>query len=319
MDVSICILSHNQPTLLPQCVEAGLAEIAGSGIVADIIIVDNASKDAYPAKLAARSRLIRVVRTDENLGFGSANNTAIRLSNGQYVLILNDDAILNEGSLGLMLRALDSRPEVGALGPMLLNPDGSLQVGFTHKRFPRIRGTLCDFFPWGQRLYKRAWARAFFTEWNDAERTGETDYVAGACLLARRTALNSVNLFDEGFYYNFEDADLCYRLKRAGWDIFYLAEARVTHYGSSSFKQLRGSQTYAIYLRSLLRFFRKHSNPGKTVLLRMTLSSLFFLRLSHSLLLRVLRGKSSQDELSDSIRAYLAGMSLLLLEWSQLR
>ena len=106
MELSVCILTHDQPELLPHCVGACISEIAKAQIAAEIIIIDNASSDAYSAKLAGRSPLIRVIRNEQNLGFSAANNVAIRSTTGRYILILNDDAVLGPGSLALMLRQL---------------------------------------------------------------------------------------------------------------------------------------------------------------------------------------------------------------------
>src|SRR5215469_14743257 len=103
MDLSICILTHNQPTLLPKCVEACLAEISRSNVSAEVIIIDNASSDGYPIRLASLATMIRVIRNDENRSFSVANNIAIRASQGRFILILNDDAFLQEGSLHCML------------------------------------------------------------------------------------------------------------------------------------------------------------------------------------------------------------------------
>lgn len=110
MDLSVCILTRSQPVLLTQCVAACVSEIERARLTAEIIVIDNASADRYPDSLAASTPLVRVIRNEENLGFAAANNKAIRMSSGRDVLILNDDAILQEGSLKLMIEALDSIP-----------------------------------------------------------------------------------------------------------------------------------------------------------------------------------------------------------------
>src|SRR5580698_3686893 len=119
MDLSICILTYNQPKLLPECVEACLREITRSRIVAEIIIIDNASADRYPEAAARAFPSTRVLRNERNLGFSEANNHAIQDSTGRLVLVLNDDAILLPNSLRLMTAKLDSDPAIGAVGPKL--------------------------------------------------------------------------------------------------------------------------------------------------------------------------------------------------------
>jgi GT2 family glycosyltransferase len=312
-DLSVCILTRSQPILLRQCVAACVEEIQSAGVTGEIILIDNASVDEYPRELAEAFPAVRVIRNQENLGFSAANNKAIRLSQGRMVLILNDDAILQPGSLGQMLQKLTSDSKIAALGPCLLNSDGSAQVDFTNKRFPHLRGLFCEFLGLNRIMSKNALTRDLFTLWKDPETSGETDHIAGACLLARREALDSVNLFDERFYFWYDDTDLCYRLKKAGWRVFYLAEARVTHYGSSSFRQLTRTERSPILFQSLIYFYRKNAGRSSCLLLRLTLAMTFLVRLS-VLILRSAWMNSSRRERSDAVGASLAALRSLLLD-----
>jgi GT2 family glycosyltransferase len=291
MDLSISILTRNQPDLLPRCVASCIAEIQRAGVSSEIIIVDNASTDAYPQRLAHVSPMIRIIRNEENLGFGIANNKAILVSRGRYVLILNDDAILSEDSLSLMLEALDSSPRVAAVGPKFVNPDGSVQSHFTNARFPHLRDIVCQILMLEPLLERNEWTRNALTVCRDPEQSAEAEHVAGACLLVRREALDAIGLFDEGFYYFFEDLDLCRRLIKAGWAVVYLAAARVVHYGSASFRQLSSSDKGATYFKSLLYYFKKHSSVPKYILVRLTLGLTLKTRAS----LKLLRTRLSAD------------------------
>ena len=314
MDLSICILTHHQPGLLPQCVLSCITEIERARISGEIIVIDNASTDGSPQMVAALSPMVRVIRNEENLGFSAANNRAIRGSQGRNVLILNDDAVLQPGSLALMIETLESKPSVAAVGPNLLNPDGSAQTNYTNRRFPRWRSLVLGFMrlePW---LEKHAVSRDLLTQARDPAVTGETDYVAAACLLARRQALRAVGLFDEAFYYWFEDADLCYRLRRAGWSIVYISEARVTHYGSASTRRFTELEKSTISFRSMMYFFRKHWSPGRYFLFRLTVAGALFLRLPFLVLAEILRRASRRRPSDDSLRASLRALYWLLLE-----
>ncbi len=314
MDLSVCILTRNQDELLRQCVASCVREIQRAGVTSEVLIIDNASNHGGPQKLASLFPLVRIIRNEENLGFAAANNKAIRLSRGRFVLILNDDAVLQEGSLSLMLRKLDSSRHIGAVGPKLLNPDGSLQRGFTNRRFPCFRGLLCGFLGLNPLLEKNALTRDLFTHGRDPELSGETDHVAGACLLARREALDAVELFDEGFYYFFEDTDLCYRLKKAGWQIAYVAEAQVIHYGSASLKKWTESERRAIYFRSLMYFFKKHSSPPKYLVLKLGLGAVLFLQVPIVVLLAITRRGATREEWARSVKASLGSVRSILLE-----
>ncbi len=278
VDVSICILTHNQPDLLPGCVASCYAEIEREGMAGEIIVLDNASADKYPQKLSETFPGIRIIRNEVNLGFSAANNRGILASHGNRVLILNDDTILQPGSLGLMTAALDRDPTIGAIGPKLVNVDGSAQLGFTKRRFPTVKGTLSGLLPIGDLCLRTRIARRILTDWTEMDESGETDYVAGACLLAPRKALDCVGLFDEGFRFFFEDADLCYRLKEHGWKIYYICEARVTHFGSASFSKARQTAQLSVYWQSFLRFSSKHWSPLRHAALRIGLWAVFLLR-----------------------------------------
>jgi GT2 family glycosyltransferase len=312
MELSICILTHSQPTLLPECVEACLAEITRSPLAAEIIIIDNASSDAYPTKLAGLSPLIRIIRSEAHLSFSVANNTAIRGSQGRYVLILNDDAVLQEGSLGLMLRTLDSDPKIGGVGPKLLNPDRSLQEHFTNRRFPHVRGIVLSFLGIERRLSASGFWRDLLTLDQDPHHSGESDHVAGACLLARRASLEDVGLFDEKFHYWFEDADLCYRLKKAGWTIRYLAEAPVIHYGSQSLNKISESERAVMFLKSLMLFYKKNEGPRRCLLLRLSLMLALLYRTSRIALHNLIADASKRGDSKIPLRACFGLMRLVL-------
>lgn len=302
MDLSICILTHCQPDLLPKCVASCFAEINRAGISGEVIVIDNASIDGSPRRLSETFPSIRLIRNDQNLSFSTANNKAIRVSRGRHVLILNDDAVLEDGCLEPMLRKLEEEPETGVVGPMLVNPDGSVQAGFTNKRFPTIHGVLIEFLPFCK-LFFRNRLTLFLTDGKDAGRSGEADHLAGACLLARRAALDAVGLFDDGFQYWFEDVDLCYRLKKAGWRVVYLAEVQVLHYGSASFRKVGGRpEQAATYYTSLVRLFRKNSSPARYNTFRAFMIPAFICRIPLAALYGILKRGPRLAEVSGALR-----------------
>lgn len=278
MDLSICILTHNQPDLLPLCVASCYEEISRVGVDGEIVVIDNASVDGYPKKLAQVYPHIRIIRNEQNLSFSVANNRGIRVSKGKYVLILNDDAILQQNSLRMMLKKMDSCSQVGAVGPKLINPDGSIQKGFNNNRGVRLRGLVSDILGLSDLFDKWQLTRFILTRRGDGNKSGETVEIAGACLLARREALEAVGLFDEGFYYWFEDADLCYRLGRAGWKLFFLSEAQVVHFGSTTFKTLDRSERTKMFCESQMRFMKKHWKSWRYWLSRLLLVLVFTFR-----------------------------------------
>jgi GT2 family glycosyltransferase len=284
-------------------VSSCIDEINLNQLTAEIIVIDNASADGYPRDLIALSPMIRIMRNEENLGFGAANNRGILRSRGRYVLILNDDAILQKGSLGAMVSSLEADPRIGALGPTLLNSDGSPQILGMNKRLPHLRGVVCELLGLDQRFRRHRWARDWLTLWDDPSKSAEPDQVAGACLLARREALDQVGIFDEGFYYGLEDADLCHRLRRAGWRIVHVPDAQVTHHGSMTHGKWTRLDQQANYLNSVAYYFEKHSTPVKCFLVRLTLGFAVCIQLCIGVLRRVTHRSLSRNDVTGKMRA----------------
>lgn len=310
--LSICILTRHQPDLLPRCVASCLAEIERAGITSEIIVIDNASCDGSPQKVANLSPLLRIVRNEENLGFSKANNIGIRMSRGKYVLILNDDTEFRPGALGLLVRLMDADPHLGAVGPKLINPDGSLQRSNAPKRFPRLRGIVSGLLNLDFILEKFSATRDLLTNRRDPGRGGDVEQIDAACFLARREALDAVGLFDEGFYFFFEDTDLCYRLKNAGWRLLYTPEVQVIHYGAASFKKVLRSQRAAMYFDGLIRYFRKHSSPRRFLLLKLTLAFTLGLRIPMAVLLSLSPWRGVRQEWKGTAQMHLKILRSLL-------
>jgi len=322
MDLSICVLTHNQPDLLAKCVAACFAEIEKAGIAGDVIVIDNASNDGGPQRVAAAYPAVRLLRNEENLSFSAANNRGILASTGRFVMILNDDAILQEGSLGLMLRELESRPDVGAVGPMLLNPDGSLQRHFTNRRFPHLLNCLALVLQVERQLEGHAWTRRVFGLDRDLGCSGESEHLAGACLMVRREALDAVGLFDEGFTFWFEDTDLCCRLKEAGWKPIYLAEAQVTHWGSAttatgeycgSKGRIGKTESTVLFFKSQTYYLRKHWSAPKYLFGRLACVPAFFVEIALVLLKLRIRGLRRKERTA-WVRTYLTAARVLLMD-----
>jgi len=313
MDLSICILTRNQPDLLPRCVASCVAEIEREGIEGEIIVIDNASCDGSPQKVATLFPLIRLVRNEENFGFSKANNIGIRMSQGKYVLILNDDTEFHPGALGRLLRVIEADPRLGAVGPKFLNPDGSFQPGYTLDRFPNLRDMVLDFVTASYILEKFPFTRDMRKPRREEVPGGDAAQLGGACLLARRKALDAVGLFDEDFYFYFEDTDLCFRLKKAGWRLKHCPEAQVTHFGSSSFKKILRSRKTAMYLEGSICYFRKHSSPRRFLLFKLILAATLCLKMLPAVLLSLSPLSRVRQKWKGTVLTYSKILQSLLL------
>jgi GT2 family glycosyltransferase len=179
-----------------------------------------------------------------------------------YVLLLNPDTVVQPGAIEVLAAFLEAHPRVGAVGPRLLNPDGTLQPAAF--RFPTLSMTLLDLFPPGEalpgRLYNSWWHGRYACE-RDAEAPFPIDHPLGACILARRAVVEQVGMLDERFFMYAEEVDWCYRIRQAGWSIWQEPRARVTHVGGAATSQFRSRMLVALY-DSRLRFFRKHYRPS---------------------------------------------------------
>jgi hypothetical protein len=256
-DVSVCILNWNQRSLLKDCLASCRAELERSKLAGQVIVVDNASTDGSPEMVSELFPEVDLIRNRQNVGFSSANNQGIRLSRGRYVLILNNHTVLLPGCLEIMAAFMDSHPRVGVAGPKLLNPDGSIQHGY-HRALPTLADPLLALFWLGRFLPGRVLADRARGIDESLESPTPIEQIAGCSMMLRRQALESVGLFDESFEYWYEDVELCHRFLKCGWEIYYLPQARIIHYGGATLGNLEPSKKTPLQISGQLRYFRKH-------------------------------------------------------------
>jgi len=250
--LSICIVNWNTKEDLAKAL-ASLPE----GHVEDreVIVVDNASTDGTPEMVKSRFPEAKLLQNSENVGFSRAYNRALQESKGRYLLVLNPDCIVHAGALAKLIEFMESEPKAGAVGPRLLNADGSLQ--FSCRRFPTFAAGLFRNTPLGRIFPGNRYSREYLMmEW-DHSRAREVDWISGAAMLIRRPTLEEVGPLDEGFFMYCEDVDWCYRARRKGWKIYYLPTAIITHLIGRSSDQ-RPRAMVVEFHRSMRRFYRKH-------------------------------------------------------------
>lgn len=252
-DLSVVIVNWNARELLSDCLDSLFAD--AEGLTMELFVVDNASSDGSVEMVQRRFPEAILIANGENLGFARATNRAIRRSLGRYILLLNPDTAVTKQSLPKMVAFLDHDPRVGAVGPRILTAKGSIdfQAG---RSFPSLLTELFDQVRIAQLCPRsRLFGRYLMGYW-DHKDDREVDLLSGACLMVRREAVEQVGLLDEGFFLYGEDVEWCHRLKRAGWKIFYHAEAQITHLGGGSTKAApEGLGVEA--LRSMNLFFAK--------------------------------------------------------------
>jgi GT2 family glycosyltransferase len=253
-DLSVVIVSWNVKEQLKACLQS-LYEHT-QGISFEVFVVDNASQDGSPEMIEAEFPKVQLLRNPANVGFARANNQAIMLSKGRYILLLNPDALLQDDAPSQMVSFLDYNPDIGVLGCKVLTAEGKIDIRCA-RRFPTLLGELFELTRLSYRFpHSRLFGDYLMTYWDHGD-SREVDALSGACLVVRRAAIEQVGLLDENFFLYGEDLDWCYRFKKAGRKVFYYSEAVIIHLGSQSTQQIRGEMGLERF-RSRYKFFRKH-------------------------------------------------------------
>jgi hypothetical protein len=256
-ELSVVIVTYNSAATVESC----LASLASGGAEAEVVVVDNASTDGTAELVAERYPGVRLIASRTNEGFGRGVNRGWRETSAAYVLILNPDTELGPGALRALLEFAEQQPRAGLVGPRVLNGDGSLQHSCF--RFPSLRMVVTGFFGLVPLDSTRNGRYAVETY----ERAHEVEHLLGACLLVRRAAAERVGLMDEQFFMYFEETDLCYRMRAAGWENWYTPGATVVHLGAHSTGR-EPERMSAEFYRSQARFYRKHYDVGRYIALK---------------------------------------------------
>jgi GT2 family glycosyltransferase len=278
VDISVIVLTTDiEQDMLRECLDSVLASSQNGKLSTEIVLVDNASRSRVCDWVAHEFPLITVLRFESSVGFSTGNNAGYRISKGRYLLQLNNDTVIHPAALRTMVDFLDAHPDTGAVGPRLVNPDGTLQIGYYARAFPTITYNAFHLF-WIHRLLPNnpSFRRQMLLDEPDVTR--EVDQPAGASLLYRRDVLFSLGLLDEDYIFAFDDVDVCSRIKRAGWTIYYVAEATVTHYGGASLNKSTAEMTH-YYLNGLLTYYQKNSSTPTFFIMRLIVIAAILFRI----------------------------------------
>ncbi len=260
-DITVVVVSFNTRDVLRECLKSVFREKGALRV--QVIVVDNASTDGSPAMVEQEFRDVLLIRSEVNLGFGPANNLGFRSARGRYLVLLNSDAFLTEGSLERSVGHMDANPGTGLGGGRLTGRDGSWQP--SARMFPTILSDLLVLSGLAARFPRsRFFGRADRT-WANPMEAAEVDWVPGAYSIVRTEVLESIGLFDPRFFLYYEEVDLCKRIKNAGYSIWYWPDIAIVHIGGESSRQVRslqlsraGAQLTLWRMRSMLLYYRKH-------------------------------------------------------------
>lgn len=262
-DVSIFIVNWNTREFLARCLES--LPLGCGALNYQVIVVDNASADGSQQFVSERFPAVKLIANSENVGFAAANNQAAKESIGRYLLLLNPDIETIPSSIAGLVYYADAHPESGALGPHLLNSNGSDQRS-CWRNYPGMGMALVD----ALYLWKLPWIPlSWVSEYRPSEITAPraVDHLLGACMLIRRAAWAQVGPFDESYLLGAEETDWCYRARQAGWQIVYHPDFRVTHHGQKSLWQQPAQSLPRLY-SGYLQFYIRHSSKRWEWMLR---------------------------------------------------
>jgi N-acetylglucosaminyl-diphospho-decaprenol L-rhamnosyltransferase len=265
-DLSIVIVCWNDKEYLEQCLNSLYQ--GGLRSIFDVVAVDNGSTDGSQAMLREKFPQVQLIQNDHNAGLGRASNQGIEATQGRYVLLLNNDTLVNGPSFDAMVEFLDTHPEAGAVGGQLLNADGTVQSCYND--FPSLHEEFLIATRLGEFLWDGYPANVTDTQ------VRSVDWMGSACLMLRRKALDQVGLLDEEYFIYGDEADLQYRLKQAGWQLYYLPHATTIHYGGGSMN--RWGRRKMVY-RGHMLFFKKNYGPFRATALRAMLGSLSLVKM----------------------------------------
>jgi len=256
------VVNHNAGELLVEAVRSLLGDV-GAGGPPEVVVVDNESTDGSVDSLLAAGVDVRVVRSPGNVGYARGANLGIAACRAPVVAVLNPDAEIEPGTAAALLERLDREPDLGAVGPRILNFDGTDYP--SARSLPSVvdaagHGVLGLFWPTNPftRRYRHLDA--------DPDRSRDVDWVSGAAVWLRRDALDDVGGWDERYFMYMEDLDLCWRLRRSGWRVAYEPAGRVTHVQGVSASR-RPYRMILEHHRSAWRFTRRRYTGVKRILL----------------------------------------------------
>ena len=251
LDLTIVIVNWNTSELLFQCLNSIYS--TSTRFSFEVIVVDNGSRDDSVSMLENKFPAVILIKNAQNFGFAHANNQGLSIARGRYFLLLNSDTIVLPNVFDMLVQTADEHPELGAVGPEILNLDGTVQESWAS--FPSLLSELL-----GRNFRVRQPVA-------DVPCAYDVDWIMGACMLVRTQTVADVGMLDDDYFFYAEEMDWCFRIKKHNWKIWYITNAQIYHLGGGSSHRSSLPQLCLLYKGKLL-YFRKHHGKLKTFLLR---------------------------------------------------
>lgn len=255
MLLSICILTLQARDYLRDCLNSIYAQPPQGEF--EIIVVDNGSTDGTHEMLEMDFPQITLIRNATNLGFSAPMNQAMRAGVGKYLLWLNPDTLIHPATFDRLIEFMQIHPQAGICGPKVLNTDGSLQEPC--RRGEPTPWAVISYFLGLHRLFpSRKFFGGYLMNYMDEDETHTVAGVSGSCILVRREVVEQIGYLDERFFAYQEDADYCFRARQAGWLVYYVPTAKITHYGGQGGSRVQPYRSIYAWHRSYFLYYRKN-------------------------------------------------------------
>ena len=258
LDLSILIVNWNVKDLLSDCLRSIFEHT--NNLNFEVIVVDNNSPDQAEVNKMMRENFpqVKYIPNHKNLGFAKANNQAMVLAQGQFILLMNPDTELRENSLLRVVNFVKENEEIGICGCKILNSDHTIQPSV--RSFPTLASQVLIMLKLHHFLAGQKVLRQYFLKDFDYNKPQEVDQVRGAFFLIRKKVIDKIGLLDDGYWIWFEEVDYCRRAKDVSWQVFYLPTAEVFHHWGQSFQKQERIKKQFWFNNSLLRYFWKHES-----------------------------------------------------------
>jgi GT2 family glycosyltransferase len=303
-------VNYNVSAFLEQALASAVK--AMRGIEGEIYVVDNHSVDDSVAMVKAKFPQVKLIENQDNVGFAKANNQAIRISTGEYVLLLNPDTLVEEDTFSKCIDFMDATPDCGGLGVKMVDgqgrflPESKRGIPYPSSSFYKLFG-LSKLFPKSKKF------GAYHATYIGEDETHEVEVLAGAYMMLRRSVLDEVGLLDEDYFMYGEDIDLSYRILKGGYKNYYFPQTRIIHYKGESTK--KGSLNYVyVFYKAMQIFAKKHFSANNAKIFNVAVDAAIWFRAALAALTRLF-GKILLP-LLDFVLIY-AGLFALSKYWEQ--
>lgn len=271
MDISVVIVNYNVREFLNNALISLFKALEGYS--SEIFVVDNASDDGSVELVQQRFPLVHLIINKTNIGFAKANNQALTLSTGKYLLLLNPDTLVQEDTFDKLIEFFSLNKEAGMVGCKILNPDGSLQLA-CRRSFPTPWTAFTKTFGLSSLFPKSKLVARYNLTYLDPDRSYEVDAISGSFMMLKREVYDQIGGLDESFFMYGEDLDWCFRIQRSGWKVFYVPTTSIIHYKGESTKR-SDIDELKIFYNAMRLFVRKH-HTGSTFFEWFIYSGIFF-------------------------------------------